>query len=79
MKSVINQYTDSPPPGVLVALFLKVLCPNDVFIFKKLNTVERMTKPPPNIHLESIMIEKTTLTCRHNLWDIAKYVRLSKV
>ena len=47
MKSVINQYTDSPPPGVLVALFLKVLCPNDVFIFKKLNTVERMTKPPP--------------------------------
>lgn len=46
MKSVINQYTDSPPPGVLVALFLKVLCPNDVFIFKKLNTVERMTKPP---------------------------------
>lgn len=33
MKSVINQYTDSPPPGVVVALFLKVLYPNDVFIF----------------------------------------------
>ena len=38
-----------------------------------------MKKPPSNTHLESIMIENTSLTCRHSLWNIAKYVRLSKV
>lgn len=67
MKSVINQYSDSPSPGVVVALFLKTLYPNDVFILKKLNTVQRMTKPPSSTHLESIMIENTALTCRHSL------------
>ena len=33
MKNVINQYFDSPSPGIVVVLFLKMLYPNDVSIF----------------------------------------------